>query len=65
MTAAPDQPDEIADALLAAVDGRLAEAYSPHGLDQYIYPAPAAEFAAEVERVVARRDRTNVQTAAQ
>ena len=36
MTVAPDQPDEIADALLAAVDGRLAEAYSPRRLDQYI-----------------------------
>ncbi len=66
VTAAPDQPEEIADALLASVDGRLAEAYSPRRLDQYIYPAPAAEFAAEVERILARhRNRINVQTAAQ
>lgn len=53
--AAPDRPDEIAQALLRAVDGGLARAYTPHGLNQYIYPAPAAKLAKEVERILARR----------
>ena len=55
VTVAPDNPQEIAQALFAAVDGRLASAYAPRGLDRYIYPAPAAEFAAEIERVLSRR----------
>jgi glycosyltransferase involved in cell wall biosynthesis len=52
LTVAPNDPEAIADALLAAADGRLAAAYDPHGLDQYVYPAPAEAFAAEIERVL-------------
>jgi glycosyltransferase involved in cell wall biosynthesis len=53
ITVAPDQPHEIAQALLAAVNGALADVYAPRGFERYVYPAPAVEFAAEVERVIA------------
>lgn len=53
MTVAPDQPEAIAQALLAVVDGKLAASYSPRDLDRYIYPAPAEKYAAEIERAIA------------
>jgi glycosyltransferase involved in cell wall biosynthesis len=49
----PDDPGMIADALLAAVDGRLQAAYSPRGIDRYVYPRPAEALAAAVERAIA------------
>jgi glycosyltransferase involved in cell wall biosynthesis len=53
----PDDPHAIALALLAAVDGRLARDYAPRDLGRYIYPSPAEEFAAEIERVLHSRSR--------
>jgi glycosyltransferase involved in cell wall biosynthesis len=56
ITVPPDSPTEIADALLAAADGRLQRDYAPRNLDRYIYPAPARELAAVVERAIAVRE---------
>jgi glycosyltransferase involved in cell wall biosynthesis len=51
--AAPDVRNAIADALLAVVDGRLADSYEPRSLEQYIYPAPARQVAEQVEVAMA------------
>lgn len=51
----PDDPSAIAQALLATINGELAAAYSPHDLDRYVYPAPAVEFADEIERALNKR----------
>jgi glycosyltransferase involved in cell wall biosynthesis len=52
---APDAIDELSDALQSCVDGRLAASFQPRGLERYVQPAPAKEFATVVEEAVARR----------
>jgi glycosyltransferase involved in cell wall biosynthesis len=52
---APDDVDGIARALTAAVDGTIAGAYSPRGLEQYMYPRPAEAVAGLIEHAIARR----------
>jgi glycosyltransferase involved in cell wall biosynthesis len=47
----------IARALLAAVDGTLGAAYSPTGLQEYVYPGPAEAVAELVEHAIERRHR--------
>lgn len=54
---APDDPETIARALLAAVDGTLNAAYAPRDRDRYVYPAPAEAVAELVERAIERRRR--------
>lgn len=56
-TVSADQPEAIMQALLTAVDGRLASAFAPHRLDRYVYPAPAEEFAAEIDRAITAHNR--------
>ena len=57
-TVAPDDVDDIADALRGAIDGRLADDYAPRDLDRVIYPAPAQALAGEIERAIAGRGAT-------
>ena len=57
-TVAPDDVDDIADALRGAIDGRLADDYTPRDLDRVIYPAPAHALAGEIERAIAERGAT-------
>jgi glycosyltransferase involved in cell wall biosynthesis len=52
---AADDVDGIARALQEAVDGTLASAYAPRGLERYIYPGPAEEFAELIERAITQR----------
>ncbi len=54
VTVSPDDPDQIARALLRAADGSLSEHYRPRGLERYVYPAPAIAFAEAVESVISR-----------
>ncbi|HYM55456.1 MAG TPA: glycosyltransferase [Solirubrobacteraceae bacterium] len=49
-----DDVQAIARGLGQAVDGTLAAAYRPHGLDRYLYPGPAEAVAESVERAIAR-----------
>ncbi len=51
---APDDIDGLREALQSCVDGRLAASYAPRGLERYIQPAPAHEFAAVIEAAIAR-----------
>ena len=50
-----DDPEGLARAFEAALDGKLSERYSPHGLDPYVYPTPARQVAELVERSVAEK----------
>ncbi len=52
---APDDVGGIARTLESVVDGTLAAAYRPRDLERYIYPGPAEEAAALIERAIARR----------
>jgi glycosyltransferase involved in cell wall biosynthesis len=54
---APDDVGAIAQTLETVVDGTLAAAYRPRNLERYIYPGPAEEAAALIERAIARRAR--------
>jgi glycosyltransferase involved in cell wall biosynthesis len=54
-TVPPDDVGQIADALRAAIAGRLADDYAPRDLDRVIYPAPAHALAGEIERAIAAR----------
>ena len=54
---APDDIGAIARTLETVVDGTLAAAYRPRDLERYIYPGPAEEAAALIERAIARRSR--------
>lgn len=55
VTVAPDDVAGIAGALATAVDGGLAAAYDPRGLERYVYPGPAEEVAELIEEAIARR----------
>ncbi len=55
MVVAPDDLDALRSALRSCLDGRLAETYEPIGLDRYVQPGPAQEFAAVIEGAIARR----------
>ncbi len=57
VTVAPDDVGGIVRMLESVVDGTLAAAYRPRDLDRYIYPGPAEEAAALIERAIARRAR--------
>jgi glycosyltransferase involved in cell wall biosynthesis len=61
ITAPVDDVKAIAWALGQAVDGTLAAAYRPRGLDRYIYPRPAEAVAELVETAIARRARGKFQ----
>ena len=50
-----DDVEGLADALEAALDGRLGERFEPHGLDPYLYPAPARLVEELVEQAIAER----------
>jgi glycosyltransferase involved in cell wall biosynthesis len=54
-TVAPADGDGIVAALRRVVDGDLARAYAPRGVERYIYPRPAEAIAAVVEEAVGRR----------
>jgi glycosyltransferase involved in cell wall biosynthesis len=54
---APEDVGGIARALGTVADGTLASAYAPRGLERYLYPRPAEELAALVERAIAQRER--------
>lgn len=60
LVARPDDPDAIAAMLRRLVDGELDRSYAPHGLEAYIYPAPAHAVSVEVERAIAARSRAPV-----
>jgi glycosyltransferase involved in cell wall biosynthesis len=50
---APKDVAALRDALRGCVDGRLADSFTPQGLDRYIQPAPAKQFAAVIEGAIA------------
>ena len=50
-----DDPDGLARAFEAALDGNFSERYSPHDLEPYVYPAPARQVAELVERTIAEK----------
>jgi glycosyltransferase involved in cell wall biosynthesis len=50
-----DDPEGLARAFEAALDGQLPERYSPHNLDPYLYPTPARQVAELVEQSVAEK----------
>jgi glycosyltransferase involved in cell wall biosynthesis len=50
-----DDVEGLADALEATLDGRLGERFEPHGLDPYLYPAPARLVEELVEQAIAER----------
>ena len=50
-----DDVEGLADALEAALDGRLGEGFDPHGLDPYLYPAPTQLVEELVEQAIAER----------
>jgi glycosyltransferase involved in cell wall biosynthesis len=54
---APEDTGAIAGALADVVDGKLAAAYEPRGLERYIYPRPAEEAAAVIEQAIAQKER--------
>jgi glycosyltransferase involved in cell wall biosynthesis len=54
---APEDVEGIADALASCVDGRLAAACSPHGIERYVQPSPAREFEAVLEQAIEARTR--------
>lgn len=55
---ADDQAALVA-ALKDALEGRLASAYSPHGLERYTYPGPADDMAEVVDRAIARHGKAD------
>ncbi len=55
VTVPMDDTEGLATALEAALDGELAERYTPHDLDPYLYPAPARAMEELVERAIAQR----------
>jgi glycosyltransferase involved in cell wall biosynthesis len=55
VTVGPYDVEGIEAALNSALDGTLAAAYAPRGLDAYIYPRPAEQVAELVEEAIARR----------
>jgi glycosyltransferase involved in cell wall biosynthesis len=61
---APDDIDALTEALQSCIDGRLAASYQPRGLERYVQPAPAQEFAAVIETAIARHARAQARTQA-
>jgi glycosyltransferase involved in cell wall biosynthesis len=55
VTMSIDDAEGLAGAFEAALDGKLSELYAPHDFEPYVYPAPARELAAQVERAIAER----------
>jgi glycosyltransferase involved in cell wall biosynthesis len=55
---APDDIDALRDALRSCLEGRLAAEYEPTGLERYVQPGPAKEFAAVIDAAIQRRART-------
>jgi glycosyltransferase involved in cell wall biosynthesis len=49
-----DDADGLAGAFEAALDGKLSERYAPHGLEPFVYPAPARELAELLEGALAQ-----------
>jgi glycosyltransferase involved in cell wall biosynthesis len=57
MTVAPDDVEAVVGALQAVLDGGLAEAYRPRGLERYFYPAPADAIEQQIEQAIAAHAR--------
>jgi len=55
---APDDIEALSDALVSCIDGRLHDSFRPHGLERYVQPAPAIEFAAVIEAAIELRARS-------
>ncbi|HEY6638966.1 MAG TPA: glycosyltransferase [Solirubrobacterales bacterium] len=55
LTISTDDAEGLAAALEQAVDQRLGRAFAPHGLEPYVYPAPAEAVADLIEKVTQRR----------
>jgi glycosyltransferase involved in cell wall biosynthesis len=55
ITVAPDDVEAICAAIRSGIDGRLAAAYQPRGLDSYVYPGPAEAVSELIEEAIARR----------
>jgi glycosyltransferase involved in cell wall biosynthesis len=49
---APDDVPGVRRALAAVVSGELQDSYEPHGLEAYLYPAPAKALAELIDRVL-------------
>jgi glycosyltransferase involved in cell wall biosynthesis len=52
---APDDTQALADALSSCIDGRLSASFAPRGLERYMQPSPAKEFATVIEAAITRR----------
>ncbi len=57
VTVPPDDVEAVTLALRRLVSGDLAAAHRPAGTERYVYPAPAEEMAAEIERAIAAHGR--------
>jgi glycosyltransferase involved in cell wall biosynthesis len=55
LTVSPDDVAAIERGLAAALDGELAQAYRPRGLEGYVYPAPARAMEDQIERAILAR----------
>jgi len=52
---APDDLEGLRSALRSCLDGRLQAAYTPTGLERYVQPGPAQEYAVAIEAAITRR----------
>ena len=59
VTVDQDDVEGVAAAVAQAAHGELSRSYSPHGLDPYTYPSPAAQVADAVERGIRSRSTTS------
>lgn len=55
MTVHPHDIDGISGALEAAANGTLSRLYAPHGLADYVFPAPAEQVVTAAEKAIAQR----------
>jgi glycosyltransferase involved in cell wall biosynthesis len=58
VTVHPNDVQAIVEALEGLVDGTLADAYAPHGLERYTYPWLAEELASLVEQAIDEHEST-------
>jgi glycosyltransferase involved in cell wall biosynthesis len=57
LTVAPDDPEAIERGLAGVLDGELARAFAPRGLDWFAYPAVARAMEEQIERAIRARGR--------
>ncbi len=55
LTVSPDDVGAIERGIASVLDGKLAAAYRPQGLERYTYPAPARAMEEQIERAIAAR----------